>query len=128
MNSWAEKKCLMALMKLKGAKEGEWFSLNGQEYVVRAGELYTRTPEPVPMCIGMMLEDDTAINQYTFTPQKGDFYHYLVLNREAEQIEARHAIYQGNKMDEQNARMHNCFKTMLDAVKYKALIRRALEK
>ena len=86
------------------------------------------SPEPVPMCIGMMLEDDTAINQCTFTPQKGDFYHYLVLNREAEQIEARHAIYQGNKMDEQNARMHNCFKTMLDAVKYKALIRRALEK
>lgn len=128
MNSWAEKKCLTALMKLKGAKEGEWFSLNGQEYVVRAGELYTRTPEPAPVCIGMMLEDDIAINQYTFTPQKGDFYHYLVLNREAEQIEARHAIYQGNKMDEQNARMHNCFKTMLDAVKYKALIRRALEK
>ena len=128
MNSWAEKKCLTALMKLKGVKDGEWFSLNGHEYVVRAGELYTRTPETAPMCIGMMLEDDTAINQYTFTPQKGDFYHYLVLNREAEQIEARHAIYQGNKMDEQNARMHNCFKTMLDAVKYKALIRRALEK
>lgn len=128
MNSWAEKKCLTALMKLKGAKEGEWFSLNGHEYVVRAGELYTRTPEPAPMCIGMMLEDDTAINQYTFTPQKGDFYHYLVLNGDAGQIEARHAIYQGNKMDEQNARMHNCFKTMLDAVKYKALIRRALEK
>ena len=55
MNSWAEKKCLTALMKLKGAKEGEWFSLNGHEYVVRAGELYTRTPEPVPMCIGMIL-------------------------------------------------------------------------
>ena len=49
MNSWAEKKYLTALMKLKGAKEGEWFSLNGHEYVVRAGELYTRTPEPAPM-------------------------------------------------------------------------------
>lgn len=27
MNSWAEKKCLTALMKLKGAKEGEWSAL-----------------------------------------------------------------------------------------------------
>ena len=25
-----------------GDREGEWFSLNGHEYVVRAGELYTR--------------------------------------------------------------------------------------
>ena len=48
MNSWAEKKCLTALMKLKGVKDGEWFSLNGHEYVVRAGELYTRAPEPAP--------------------------------------------------------------------------------
>ena len=87
MNSWAEKKCLTALMKLKGVKDGEWFSLNGHEYVVRAGELYTRAPEPAPMCTGMMLEDDAAINQYTFTPQKGDFYHYLVLNGDAGQIE-----------------------------------------
>lgn len=128
MNSWAEKKCLTALMKLKGVKDGEWFSLNGHEYVVRAGELYTRAPEPAPMCIGMILEDDSAINQYTFTPQKGDFYHYLVLNGDAGQIETRHTVYQGDKMDEQNTRMHNCFKTMLDAVKYKTLMRRALEK
>ena len=38
MNSWAEKKCLTALMKLKGAKEGEWFSLNGRSEERRVGK------------------------------------------------------------------------------------------
>ena len=129
LKKWAKDKCLHGFMGIMGIKEGEWIEIDGKEFMVSKGELYERKPVTDIVPAGIMISGADANSQLrrAFYPLHGSTYYYWTLQAQTKEWKLQCAVYHETERDKQNACMHNCFATAVDAAAYMREIKKLFE-
>lgn len=121
LKEWARSKCLGALMGIMGAKEGEWIEMDGKEYMISDGEIYSRPLIMDVVSAGIMVSnaDNRSSLRNTFKPRLDAVYYYWIVDAPTGKWKLQCAVYHDNVKDKQNVHLHNCFADATSAERYK---------
>lgn len=121
LKKWLEAKGLLLFRNLAGVKEGEWFELNGEEFMIANGDVFSRPCCTDMVTVGVMIGEasNDSILRNTFRPAEKSIYYYWAVDANTGEWELKCAVYIDSDRDKRNIAMNNCFATAVNAETYK---------